>query len=75
MNKKAAFNGSFWTVITLIFFVPFWAFFLGPQLSYWGALVVTGSNLTGYEALFWNNLNVLVFFALLIYVFLSGGGD
>lgn len=69
MNKKGDFSGNFWVVVTLIFFVPFWAYFLGPQLAYWGHL--TALQTSGLEALFYDNLNLVLFAALVTFVLIG----
>ena len=66
MNRKGDFSGTFWTVATLIFMVPFWAFFLGPQLAYWGH--ITALQTSGLEALFYDNLNFVFLIAMITFV-------
>jgi hypothetical protein len=68
------------STITIIFivltFIIGWIFFLGDFLSYWGGQTVIINNLTGFEAFFYNNLNLLIGIGLLLFtlagVYLGG---
>lgn len=66
-NKK-----GFTTPITIFFmvlaFVIGWALVFGPMLATWGADAVENNNLSGVEALFYYNLNVLIFVVLVIFI-------
>lgn len=59
------------STLTIVFivltFVIGWIFFLGDFLSYWGGQAVAINNLTGLEAFFYGNLNVLVAVGLLLF--------
>lgn len=73
-NKK----GNLYAVaVFLIFFLAVWAFWLGAYLQEQGEANVTNNNLTGVEAFFWENLNLVIAFALLLAAFIyfkTGGG-
>lgn len=79
MNKRG------FSVITVIFwaiiFVILWALFFAQQLSYWGHAAVVNSNLTGVEALFYDNVNLVIGFCFAVFVIafgyigLSSGGE
>lgn len=66
------FNKKGQTVITIIFFtivfLILWALFFAEQLSYWGHMAVMNNGLTGIEALFYNNINAIVYAVLLIFI-------
>ena len=55
------------TYLLVIFvFVIIWAFWLGSFLAYWGAQAVSVNSLTGIEAFFLENINLFIFFFLII---------
>ena len=70
-NKKAQTG-----ILTVIFivgtFLVVWIMFAGKELARWGNNAVIMNNLTGIEALGFQNLNLLVFFALLLFIFVYG---
>jgi hypothetical protein len=64
---------AFW----IIMFICIWTFWLGGMLATWGQDNITQNGLTGIEAMFYANLNLWVFFGLLIIIYLGirmGGG-
>jgi hypothetical protein len=69
-NKKAL------SKISLIFyslvFIIIWAIFIAGQLSTWGAVAVINGGYTGIEALFYENLNLLVGVIFLVFVLAMG---
>lgn len=75
MNKKGI------TVVTIVFwafiFVVFWALTFAPMLSYWGHAAVVNNNLTGIEALFYDNVNFVIgiCFGLFVIAFSLFGGS
>jgi hypothetical protein len=56
-------------LIMLFFFVLFWIFGLSPWLSAIGESTIASTGATGVEALFWNNLNLVIFFVVLLAMF------
>ena len=68
MNKKA------FSKITIIYialvFIIVWAMFIGPLLSTYGHLAVINGGYTGIEALFYENLNLVV--AVVFFISLLG---
>ena len=65
MNNKA--QTGIATYLGIVFvFVIIWAFGLGAFISYWGAQAVSVNSLSGIEAFFFSNLNLVIFFALII---------
>lgn len=65
MNKKAQ-NGSIAIIFLLIIFVVNWAIWLGAWISEEGAKIVTENNLTGAEAFAFSNINLIIFFGLIL---------
>jgi TRAP-type C4-dicarboxylate transport system permease small subunit len=68
MNKRGQMQW-FGGLIVLFFFVLFWIFGLSPWLTTIGQDAVTTTNATGIEALFWSNLNLLIFFVVVLAMF------
>lgn len=60
------------SVISIIFFtlvfIIFWVLAFAEQLAYWGHQTVVNNGLTGVEALFYNNINFVVLFVLMIFI-------
>lgn len=52
---------------TLIFIIV-WVLFFAEQLAFWGHQAVLLNGLTGVEALFYNNVNMIVLFVLMIFI-------
>jgi di/tricarboxylate transporter len=75
MNKKAFSKISiiFWSIT----FIILWAVFIAGQLATWGHAAVINGSLTGIEAFFFENLNLLVAVIFLIFILAIGlyGGD
>lgn len=53
-------------------FILFWALFIAKQLSYWGQRAVIDNGLTGVEAFFYSNINLLIGIVLLIFILAVG---
>ena len=66
MNDKGISKISI--VFFSITFIILWALFFGQQLATWGALAVVNGSYTGIEALFYNNLNLIVGFVFIVFV-------
>lgn len=58
MNNKA-FSKISIMYIAIVFLIV-WAMFLAPQLAYWGHQAVINGAYSGIEALFYDNLNLVV---------------
>lgn len=58
MSKKA-FSKISIMYIAIVFLIV-WALFIGPQLAYWGHQAVLNGGYAGIEALFYDNLNLVV---------------
>lgn len=72
MNKKALSNIS---IMFFVFvFIVVWALFFAEQISTFGHLAVENGNLTGIEALLYDNLNTLIGIVLLIFIVAVGYG-
>jgi len=77
MNKKAV--GPISMIFTVLVFVIVWVFLAG-WISDAGEEAASNSNLTGVEAFVYMNLNMVIFFSLIImiaaftYAMRSGGG-
>lgn len=67
-NKKGQIIGFFFAVII---FIAIWAFWLGAWLQDYGEYAIQKNSLTGMEAFFMANLNLFLFFAMLIMIFLA----
>jgi hypothetical protein len=65
MNKKGM-AGMFTFLLVEIIFIFAWAGGLGGVINNIGDNAVTSGGLTGLTAFFFANLNLLIFFALLI---------
>ena len=78
MNKKGQI-GIAGYLILILFFVIFWFVALGKLVSDVGAQVVETNSLTGIEAFFFSNLNLVIFIALILgligYGLFRGGFD
>lgn len=63
-------------ILTIIFivgvFLFVWIMFAGKELARWGNNAVVMNNLTGIEALGFQNLNLVVFFGLVLFIFVYG---
>lgn len=51
---------------TVVIFVIIWALWLGKFLSDEGQRVIATHSLTGLEAFFYGNINLVIFFCLLL---------
>jgi len=65
----------FWFLIAIIV----WALFAAPLISNWGHQATIAGGYTGFEALFYDNINFLIGFVLIVSIFAvgyygSGGG-
>jgi hypothetical protein len=61
-----------------LIFIIIWALFIAGQLSTWGHTAVVNGSLSGFEAFFFENLNLLVgviFFVFILAVGYYGGGQ
>jgi hypothetical protein len=77
MNKKKGMSKISIIFYSLIFII-IWALFIAEQLSTWGQVAVINGGYTGIEALFYENLNLLVGVIFLISVLAMGyygGGE
>lgn len=66
MNKKGNTFVLFFWILT---FIPFWVYFFGPVLSEWGKRAIIENNMIGIEAFLYGNLNLAIFFFLLLVMF------
>ena len=65
MNRQAQ-TGVLTYFTSVLVFVIIWALWLGRHFSEWGANAVANNSLTGIEAFLFMNINLVIFFALLI---------
>lgn len=72
-NKK----GGLYFVMVIILIFCTWAFWLGSFLSEWGNLNIVDNGLTGFEAMFYGNLNIIFFlcFLVMVYIGVKFGGE
>ena len=54
----------------ILIFVVIWAAGLGTVISFGGNLAIEQGNLSGIEAFLWANLNLVIFIAVLLGIFL-----
>ena len=63
------------TFITIIFlvivFLIVWVMVMAEQISYWGHKVVVDYGLTGLEAFGFENINLMIFACLLLFLIVS----
>jgi hypothetical protein len=57
-NKKGL--GKISIIFFSLVFVILWALFFAAQLSFWGHQAVINGNLSGIEAFFYDNINLVV---------------
>jgi hypothetical protein len=73
MNKKSQTGPSMISIIFYTFiFIILWAVFFSQQLATWGHIAVVNGGYTGIEALFYENLNFLIMFVLIIFILAVG---
>ena len=65
-NRKGNTYVLFFWIIT---FIPVWILFVGPLFSEWGKRAIDANNMVGLEAFLYGNLNLAVFFFLLLVMF------
>lgn len=65
MNKKAQ-VGPIGVILLLLIFIINWAIWLGKVIADWGATIVEEQGLTGVEAFFFANMNLVIFFCLIL---------
>ena len=69
MNNKAQTGPSMVSIIFYTFiFIILWALFFSQQLATWGHQAVVNGEYTGIEALFYENLNLLIMFVLITFI-------
>lgn len=76
MNRKGQ-AGPLAMILMFILFVILWALWLGSFIQEWGARMVADNGLSGVEAFLVSNLNLWIFFGLIIsiaWATYSGGG-
>lgn len=75
MNKKG--SGLIGAIILFMMFLIIWFIWLGKWIGDAGQLIVTANSLTGIEAFFISNLNLVVlvcmFLGMLGFMYLSSG--
>lgn len=54
----------------LILFIAVWGLWLGAFLNDYGQQAITAGSYTGLEAMFWANLNMVIFFFMLVGTFI-----
>lgn len=65
MNKKAQ-SGMIAVIFLLIIFIINWAIWLGKVIADYGTTIVQEQGITGIEAFAFENLNLIIFFALML---------
>lgn len=74
--KRKGQAGVIGVIFLLIIFVINWAIWLGPWIAEAGNDAVTEQGLTGAEAFFFANLNLVIFFCLILgvmaFIYLGG---
>lgn len=75
MNKKGQ-VGIIGVIFLLIMFIVLWALWLGGWIAEVGQTAISQNGLTGVEAFFFANLNLIIFIGLIlgILAFLWFGG-
>ena len=65
-------NNKGYTQLTVLFvtvmFLILWPLFFATQLTYWGLVAINNGGLTGVEAFFYSNLNLLVGSVFLLFI-------
>lgn len=76
MHNRRAQVGIFTLLFLDIVFIVLWALVLGGLLTTFGAAAISDNSLTGLEAWFYGNLNLIVFIGFLLtnLAFTVGGG-
>ena len=64
MNKRA--EGQTDYFIGLALFIFAWVYYFGEVISDWGYTAVNSNGLVGIEALLYSNLNLILFFMVII---------
>ena len=76
-NRRIFFGKKGVSPVTIIFwsltFIIVWAMFIGPLLATWGHVAVVNGDYTGVEALFYENLNWVVF--IMFFIFMAAVGS
>lgn len=75
MNRRAISKIS--VIFFSLVFLILWALFFANQLTTWGQVAIVNGNLSGIEAFFYGNLNLVVgvLFFIFILAFAIYGGD
>jgi len=71
LNKKGQ-EGIITIIFISIVFLFVWIMGIGKELARWGNNAVIMNNLTGIEAFGFSNLNLLVSFAFILFIFIYG---
>lgn len=76
-NRRGQFGWIVYLVVAVFFFF-FWALFFGGFIADQGAIGVAENNITGIEAFFLSNFNLVILFSLFLSIFAVvyfGGGS
>ena len=65
--RKAQFS-PITVFFVVVAFIIGWAMFLGKFIGDWGSYAVESNNLSGFEALVLNNMNLVILIVLIIFV-------
>jgi hypothetical protein len=65
-NKKGVL--VIYLFFAVVFFLIVWGVVLAPMISDWGSRAVVDNSLTGVEAFFLDNLNLVIFLALILVI-------
>jgi hypothetical protein len=65
-NKKGVL--VIYLFFAVVFFLIVWGVVLAPMISDWGSRSVVDNSLTGVEAFFLDNLNLVIFLALILVI-------
>jgi len=73
MNNKGLSNISI--IFFVLVFIILWAMAFAPLLSTYGAEIVSAGEMTGIEALLYENINLIVAIILFIFIIAIGFGS
>jgi len=68
MNKKAQLGTSVTFLVIILIVILLWIYIVNPQLSANIPAMITTNNITGLQAVLWNNLNLFFFVTMFLMV-------
>jgi preprotein translocase subunit YajC len=68
VNKKAQLGTSVTFLVIILIVILLWIYIVNPQLSANIPAMITTNNITGLQAVLWNNLNLFFFVTMFLMV-------